>query len=115
MSTQTTMPELMDVAHRIREIREIMGYSEETMAQRTEVTLRQYRAYEKCEADLPFTFIYKCALAFGIELTELLEGRSAKLRSYNVTRRGMGQQTAKEDGLSIANLAPEFRNKIAEP
>ena len=115
MSTQTTMPELMDVAHRIREMREIMGYSEETMAQRTEVTLRQYRAYEKCEADLPFTFIYKCALAFGIELTELLEGRSAKLRSYNVTRRGMGQQTAKEDGISIANLAPEFRNKIAEP
>ncbi len=109
------MPELMDVAHRIREMREIMGYSEETMAQRTEVTLRQYRAYEKCEADLPFTFIYKCALAFGIELTELLEGRSAKLRSYNVTRRGMGQQTAKEDGISIANLAPEFRNKIAEP
>ncbi len=115
MSTQTTMPELMDVAHRIREMREIMGYSEETMAQRTEVTLRQYREYEKCEADLPFTFIYKCALAFGIELTELLEGRSAKLRSYNVTRRGMGQQTAKEDGISIANLAPEFRNKIAEP
>lgn len=109
------MPELMDVAHRIREMREIMGYSEETMAQRTEVTLRQYRAYEKCEADLPFTFIYKCALAFGIELTELLEGRSAKLRSYNVTRRGMGQQTAKEDGISIANLAPEFRNKLAEP
>ncbi len=115
MSTQTAMPELMDVAHRIREMREIMGYSEETMAQRTEVTLRQYREYEKCEADLPFTFIYKCALAFGIELTELLEGRSAKLRSYNVTRRGMGQQTAKEDGISIANLAPEFRNKIAEP
>lgn len=109
------MPELMDVAHRIREMREIMGYSEETMAQRTEVTLRQYREYEKCEADLPFTFIYKCALAFGIELTELLEGRSAKLRSYNVTRKGMGQQTAKEDGISIANLAPEFRNKIAEP
>ena len=115
MSTQTTMPELMEVAHRIREMREIMGYSEETMAQRTEVTLNQYREYEKCEADLPFTFIYKCALAFGIELTELLEGRSAKLRSYNVTRRGMGQQTAKEDGISIANLAPEFRNKIAEP
>ena len=115
MSTQTTMPELEQVAHRIREMREIMGYSEETMAQRTEVPLGVYREYESCKADLPFTFIYKCALAFGIELTELLEGRSAKLRSYNVTRKGMGQQTAKEDGISIANLAPEFRNKKAEP
>ena len=81
MSTQTTMPELEQVAHRIREMREIMGYSEETMAQRTEVPLGVYREYESCKADLPFTFIYKCALAFGIELTELLEGRSAKLRS----------------------------------
>ncbi len=115
MSTQTTMPELQDVANRIREMREIMGYTQEDMAERTEVSLHEYQALENSEMDIPFTFIYKCALAFGIELTELLEGRSAKLSSYNVTRRGNGQQTAKEDGISIANLAPEFRGKLAEP
>ncbi len=115
MDSQSTMNQLKEVAYRIREMREIMGYSEEYMSEKTEVSLDEYKAYENCERDLPFTFIHKCALAFGMELTELLEGRTARLSSYTVTRKGKGQQTAKEDGIAIANLAPEFRNKIAEP
>ena len=114
-TNKTTANPLLEIAQRIREMREIMGYTQEDMAERTEVSLHEYQALENSEMDIPFTFIYKCALAFGIELTELLEGRSAKLSSYNVTRRGNGQQTAKEDGISIANLAPEFRGKLAEP
>ena len=75
-----------------------------------------YIAYESGETDLPFTFIHKCAIAFGVELTELLEGRnSARLSSYTVTRKGRGQETAKEEGIEIRNLAPKFRSKIAEP
>ncbi len=105
----------MEIARRIREMREIMGYSEAEMAEKTEVTVDDYLAYERGERDLPFTFIHKCALAFGIEITNLLEGHSARLSSYTVTRAGQGQQTAKEDGIMIENLAPRFKNKIAEP
>ena len=50
-----------------------------------------------------------------MEIGDLLEGQSAHLSSYTVTRRGRGQQTAKEDGISIVNLAPRFRKKLAEP
>ena len=114
-NTQSTMTQLREIAFRIREMREIMGYSEAEMAEKTEVTPEEYRSYENCQTDLPFTFIHKCALAFGIELTDLLEGRTARLSSYTVTRKGKGQQTAKEDGITISNLAPEFRSKIAEP
>ena len=45
----------------------------------------------------------------------MLEGQSAHLSSYTVTRKGQGQETAKEDGIEIQNLAPLFRKKIAEP
>ncbi len=75
----------------------------------------EYRAYENGELDFPFTFIHKCSLAFGIGITDLLEGQSAHLSSYTVTRKGQGQETAKEDGIEIQNLAPLFRKKIAEP
>ncbi|MBQ6823309.1 MAG: AMP-binding protein [Clostridia bacterium] len=85
------------------------------MAAKTEVTREQYLIYERAEADIPFTFIHKCALAFDVELTELLEGHSARLSSYTVTRKGQGQETAKEDGIDLRNLAPMFRDKIAEP
>ena len=92
-----------------------MGYSEAEMAEKTEVSLALYKAYESGEVDLPFTFIHKCALAFGIDITDLLEGHSSTLTSYTVTRKGMGQQTAKEAGIDIMNMAPKFKNKLAEP
>ncbi len=106
---------LLEVAKRIREMREIFGMSEHDMAQKTEVDLAEYRLYESGKLDFPFTFIHKCALAFGIGITDLLEGQSANLSSYTVTRKGQGQETAKEDGIEIQNLAPLFRKKIAEP
>ena len=115
MENKTAMTELMEIAKRICEMREIMGWSAEEMAEKTEVTVDDYNAYESGNTDIPFSFIHKCSLVFDVELTELLEGRTANLSSYTVTRAGKGQQTAKEEGIDIKNLAPKFRNKIAEP
>ena len=111
----TANARISEIAFRIREMREIMGYDEIKMATLTEVTPEEYAAYESGSVDLPFTFIHKCALAFDISITELLEGSSARLSSYTVTRKGEGQQTAKEEGITIENLAPLFKKKIAEP
>ena len=118
MMMQTKKPAsnpLMEIAERIREMREIVGYTEAEMAENTEVSVEQYHSYEQGTADFPFTFMHKCALAFGVELTDLLEGQSAKLSSYTVTRRGMGPVTASEDGITIQNMAAMFRQKLATP
>ncbi len=115
MDTTHVNTQLMEVAFRIREMRGICGFTEMEMARKTDTTPEEYRAYEAGMVDLPFTFIHKCSLAFGIGITDLLEGHSAHLSSYTVTRRGEGQQTAKEPGIEISNLAPFFRNKLAEP
>ncbi len=106
---------LLEVAARIREMREICGLSFEEMAEKTEVSVVEYRDYEAGKKDFPFTFIHKCALAFNLGISDLLEGQSANLSSYTVTRKGQGQETAKEEGINIQNLAPLFRKKIAEP
>ncbi len=116
METSRVANQLAEVAFRIREMRHICGFTEAEMAQNTDTTVEQYHAYEAGLVDLPFTFIHKCALAFGLGITDLLEGHSgAHLMSYTVTRKGEGQQTAKEQGISICNLAPYFRKKLAEP
>ena len=115
MDTTHVNTQLMEVAFRIREMRGICGFTEMEMARKTDTTPEEYRAYEAGMVDLPFTFIHKCSLAFGIGITDLLEGHSAHLSSYTVTRRGEGQQTAREPGIEISNLAPFFRNKLAEP
>ncbi len=113
--TTVSTEKLKEVAQRIREMREISNMSEEEMAVKTEVSLSDYRLYESGKLDFPFTFIHKCANIFGIGITDLLEGESANLSSYTVTRKGQGQNTAKEQGIDIKNLAPKFRDKIAQP
>ena len=115
MAATVDLNKLGEVARRIREMREICGFTVEQMAEKTEVSAEEYMAYEAGKLDFPFSFIHKCALAFGIGITDLLEGRSAHLSSYTVTRKGEGQETAKEDGIDIANLAPKFKDKLAEP
>ncbi len=115
MDNSNTMNSLQETAARIKEMREILGFSHAEMADKTEVSVEDYCAYEDGKADFPFTFIHKCALAFGIDITALLEGRTTHLSSYTVTRKGQGHDTAKEEGISIQNLAPKFKNKLAEP
>ena len=115
MTNTNTSTQLMDIATRIRGMREILGYSTQKMAEQTEVTEEIYRQYETGTVDLPFTFLHKCAKVFGLEITVLLEGRSAKLSGYTVTRRGKGLVTANEDGITIQDLAPMFRQKLATP
>ena len=115
MSYQNSTNQLMDIAMRIRDMREILGYSMQKMAELAEVSEETYRLYESGAVDLPFTFLHKCAKVFGVEITVLLEGHSARLSGYTVTRRGKGLVTAAEDGITIQDMAPMFRKKLATP
>ncbi len=115
MSNMNPTNQLMDIAARIRDMRDILGYSTGKMAELTEVSEADYRQYETGTVDLPFTFLHKCAQTFGVEITVLLEGQSAKLSGYTVTRKGKGLVTASEDGITIQDVAPMFRKKLATP
>ena len=106
---------LYEVGTRIKELREIAGYSVVHMAEQTGLSVETYLKYEAGQEDLPFTFIHNCARIFGVDITDLIEGRSANLRSYTVTRKGEATITARQEGIEISNLAPLFSGKIAEP
>ena len=54
--------EIRVVAERIREMREIIGFTVEEMAEKTNLTAQTYSQYESGEVDLPFTFIHKCTI-----------------------------------------------------
>ena len=115
MTGNKEQQQIFEVVQRIKEMRDICGFSVEQMAEKTEVSTQQYELYETGTVDLPFTFVHKCALAFNIGLADLLEGQSARLSTYTVTRRNGGLTTAREDGITIQNLAPLFKDKLADP
>ncbi len=106
---------IREMAGRIRELREIEGWSQEEMAQKTGVSIEEYRLCEAGESDLNFAFIYRCAMTLNVNVTDIIEGHSPTLKSYTVTRAGAGQQIANAHGMTYYNLAYAFQNRIAEP
>ena len=112
-NTSTGM--LKEVALRIKSLRLDCGYTLEEMSAQTGFSLADCEMYENGNADLPFSFIHKCAELFDVEMMELLQGRAPRLSGYTVTRRGDGQLTAREPGITIQSLAPMFKNRKADP
>ncbi len=106
---------LLEIAGRIRDLREIVGLSEEEMARRTGVTLAEYRQCEAAESDLNFAFIYRCAQAFGVDVTDIIEGASPRLSNYTLTRAGEGQHIEQAHGMTYYNMAARFKKRVAEP
>ena len=106
---------IKEMGGRIRELREIEGLTAIQMAEKTGVSEQEYLACENGEKDLNFAFIYRCANVLNVNVTEIIEGYSPKLRGYTVTRRGNGQKISQSHGMTYFNLAYAFQNRIAEP
>ena len=106
---------IKETARRIRELRQIMGLSVEEMAQRTDLSVEEYVQCEEGNRNLSIAFLYRCVLIFGVDMGDLLEGRSPKLRSYALTRKGEGQRIEEAHNMLGFNLAADFRNRIALP
>ena len=106
---------IREVAQRIRELREISGFTVEEMAARTDLSVEEYMACEAGQRNLSIAFLYRCTLSFGVDFGDLLEGSSPQLRSYALTRKGEGQRIEEAHHMVGYNLAAGFRNRIALP
>ncbi len=106
---------IKDIGERIKTLREIEGMSEQDIAERTSVSLEQYRLIESGKSDFSFSFICLCARVLGVDVTDLLEGQSATLSGYELTRSGEGMKIVRRKEFEYNNLASLFKNRIAEP
>ncbi|MBQ5716491.1 MAG: AMP-binding protein, partial [Clostridia bacterium] len=106
---------IKEMARRIYELREIENLTTAQMAEKTGVSEQEYINCENGLQDLNFAFIYRCALAFNVDVTDIIEGKSPTLKSYTVTKKGEGQKIEQAHGMIYYNLAAAFRNRIAEP
>lgn len=107
-------PEIKDIALRIRALRNILEIPEDEMAEITDTTIEEYRQYEQGERDFSFTFLYKCAQAFDVDMVELISGENPKLSSYSVVRKGEGLPIRRREGFHYMHLNYRMKNKRAE-
>ncbi len=104
-----------DVANRIRSLREDNEFSIEEMAEATGRSAEEYAARESGDMDLTFTFVYKCAKKFGVDVVELLTGESPRLRHYEIVRSGEGLILERHSDFHYLHKAPHFKNRLGEP
>ena len=106
---------MKEIAARIKELRLVTGLSVEEMAARTGTTVAEYEQCEAGNKNLSVALLYHCALSFGVDMGDILEGKSPKLQSYALTRRGEGQKIEEAHHMVGYSLASGFRNRIALP
>lgn len=108
-------PRIVEVAKRVQAMREDMGLSTAEMASVAGVSEDEYLAAESGQQDLSFTFLFRCAETFGVDMIELLTGESPHLAGYSVVRAGDGLSITRRAGFEYLHLAPNFSHKLAEP
>ena len=63
---------IQEIAGRIRELREVMGHTVGDMAALTGISEEEYAACESGQRDLSFAFLYLCAQAFRVDVTDII-------------------------------------------
>jgi transcriptional regulator with XRE-family HTH domain len=110
-----TEPNIAEIAMRIGDMREMTGRSVEDMANITGVTPEHYKELESGKFDFSFTFLYKCAKAFGVDIIEIITGESPHLTECSMVPAGNGLPIKRRVGFEYNHLAPFFKDKLAEP
>jgi len=104
-----------EIAERIRALRDATGYTAKDMAAAAGITEKEYSDLENGKNDFTFTFLYKCAEKFGVDIVELLTGENPHLSGYTVVKKGKGLPMKRREGFEYGHLASNFKNKAAEP
>ena len=106
---------IIEIAQRIRGLREDFGISVAEMAKLVEVSEEEYLSYEEGKKDFSFTFLYKVAVRLGLDISELLTGSSPTLSVYTHVKKGKGLAIERRKGFKYLSLAYLFKNRNAEP
>ena len=106
---------LIQIAGRIKELREIMEISVLDMAKDTNIPFETYHEYEKGQLDIPISVLYTIANRLGTDVTVLLTGEEARMDSAAVCRKGKGVQIQRYPGYEFSSLAYNFKHRTMEP
>lgn len=103
------------IAERIKGLRLILEFTPEEMADACDVTVKEYIDAENADTDFSFTFLYKCANKFGVDITELISGETPKLSHYSIIRKDKGLPIERRKGFKYQHLGYLLKNRSAEP
>ena len=107
--------DLTSIPSRIKELREILEIETQEMAEKLGITEANYIAFESGEQDIPISTLYEIASIMDVDFTTLLTGRTPKMNTYTVVRKGTGAKVERYPGYDYTSLCYNFKGREMEP
>ncbi|MEA5003515.1 MAG: XRE family transcriptional regulator [Christensenella sp.] len=107
--------QVVQIAARIRELREILEIPQEEVARKVGVGLQEYQKYESAQDDIPIGVLYGVAAELKVDPTELLTGEAPRMDEYTIVRGGNGVSVERYPGYSFTSLAYNYKHRDMEP
>jgi len=105
----------LEVAKRLRGLREALDISVEELAKKTGVSPEDVLRYELGQEEIPVSFLFEVAKVCGIDLTVLIAGKEAHLKEYCLVRKGEGLSVERRKSYGYKSLAYKFTGRKMEP
>ncbi len=109
------LPQLQQIAQRVREMRDILDMTAEEVAAAIDVPVEVYESYEKAETDIPIGKLYLIADTMDLDPTVLLMGDQPRMTDFTVVRGGKGIEVERYPGYSFSSLAYNYIGRDMEP
>jgi len=107
--------EIIQIAERLKGLRDVLDVSVEEMAEKCNVPVGEYLKIESGTVDISVSILHRISQAYGIELTTLMFGDEPKMSSYFVTRKGKGISVERTKAYKYQSLAAGFSKRKADP
>lgn len=107
--------QVIQIANRIRELREVLELSDDELAGQVGVCVEDYRRYESAETDIPVGVLYGIAAICHVDPTLLLTGQAPRMHSYTLVKKGSGVEVERYTGYRFRSLATNFIDREMEP
>ncbi|MDR2375493.1 MAG: XRE family transcriptional regulator [Treponema sp.] len=104
-----------EIIERVKVLREIEEISGETLARELGFDPAEYGQWEAGEKDFPIGALVEIAARFKVDLSELITGKTGKLKTFCLTRAAEAPEVSRRPMYGYWNLAYNFHHKKAEP
>lgn len=104
-----------EIAPRLVGLRDAMDMSLEEMASRVGVEAELVEKYESGKEEIPVGYLLQVAQACGVDLTSLVSGGDAHLRSHCLVKKGKGLSVERRKDYDYKDLAYRFTGAKMKP
>ena len=99
--------QLKQIGERLRGLRDVLDISVSEMAETIGISTEKYEKIEQGELDITISNLMKIARKYGVSTEELIFAEAPHMKSYYVTRKGLGMSIERTKAYKYQSVEPK--------